>query len=303
MNDIKRLPYKVIFSLGMHGKIRFLEDETYLKLMYYCVFGKKLNLTNPQTFNEKIQWLKLHDRNPLYTKLVDKYEVKKYVASIIGKEYIIPTFGIWDTFDEIEFNTLPNKFVLKCTHDSGGLVICKDKLKLDYQAAKRKIEHSLKKNYYWVGREWPYKDVKPRIIAEQYMEDSNKSELTDYKMMCFGGKVKMTFTCTNRFSSAGLKVTFYDTDWHMMPFRRYYPKENIPIAKPNSYKEMIKIAETLSSKIPFVRVDFYEVKGKLYFGELTFYPGTGMEPFSPSRWDKKVGDWIHLPDNMRTTEF
>ena len=279
------------------GLFHFMNDETYLKMMYKVHMGKTLHLDHPQTFNEKLQWLKIHDRNPLYTTMVDKYAVKKYVADKIGKKYIIPTLGVWDHFDDIDFDTLPNQFVLKCTHDSGGLVICKDKEKLDKKATKAKIEKCLKRNYYWSGREWPYKNVKPRIIAEKYMADDMDTELKDYKLMCFNSKVKATFVCTNRFSDQGLNVTFYDTNWEKLPFERHYPMDEKDISQPKSYEEMVKVAEKLAQHISFVRVDFYEVKGKPYFGEMTFYPGSGLEEFNPAQWDKTLGDLIELPKN------
>lgn len=195
----------------------------------------------------------------------------------------------------VEIKSLPNKFVLKCTHDSGGLVICPDKNKLDRKAAKKKIEKCLKRNYYWSGREWPYKDVKPRIIAEKYMTDGTNKEIMDYKMMCFNGKHKASFVCSNRFSKEGLKVTFYDTNWKRMPFERHYPASKVEIEKPRTYDEMIELAEKLAMNIPFVRVDFYEISGKIYFGELTFSPGSGFEEFSPSKWDNYLGERIEIP--------
>lgn len=271
-----------------------MSDEAYLKRMFEIMMGYELNLDNPQTYNEKLQWLKLYDHNPIYTTMVDKYAVKDYVSSIIGEEYIIPTLGVWDKFDDIDFEALPNQFVLKCTHDSGGLVICKDKSKFDINVARKKINKSLKRNFYYYGREWPYKDVKPRIIAEKYMED-NSENLNDYKFMCFDGKVKASFVCNNRYEKNGLTVTFYDTEWKRMPFERHYPASVYEIDKSKSYKEMVRIAEQLAKKISFVRVDFYEIKGKPYFGELTFFPGSGFEEFVPKERDNLFGDWIELP--------
>lgn len=289
---------KYRFSINsMLGLYNSMDDETYLKKLYKVNMGKNLNLDSPQTFNEKMQWLKIYDRKPEYTKMVDKYEAKKYVASIIGNQYIIPTLGVWDDFDDIDFDALPNQFVLKCTHDSGGLVICKDKSKFDVKAAKKKIEKSLARNYYLSCREWPYKDVPRKIICEEYMENETSEELEDYKLMCFNGKVKASFVCSNRFSKDGLNVTIYDTDWKRLPFERYYhPASKTEIAKPVSYDEMVRLAETLAKNIPFVRVDFYEVKGKPYFGELTFFPASGFEEFKPEEWDKELGTWIKLPE-------
>lgn len=288
-------PRQIYLPLAIRGKLNWISDVYYLKIIFKLNIGASLNLNNPRTFNEKLQWLKIHDRNPQYTKMVDKYEVKKYVADLIGDKYIIPLLGVWDNFDDIDFSSLPDSFVLKCTHDCGGLVIVKDKSKLDVMSAKKKIQSSMKRNYYWMSREWPYKNVKPRIIAEQYMVDDSGTELRDYKFLCFNGKVRSIFTCTERFSSLGLKVTFFNPNWEEMPFERHYPKSQVPIQKPHCLDEMKKLAEILSKDIPFVRVDFYEVNRHVYFGELTFYPGGGLEEFTPSCWDKVFGDWIELP--------
>ena len=257
------------------------------------MMGYKLNLDTPQTFNEKLQWLKLYDRNPDYTKMVDKYEVRKYIKEKIGEEYLIPLIDVYDKFDDIDFDKLPNQFVIKCTHDSGGLVICKDKNNLHVKAAKKKINKFMKRNYYKVHREWPYKNVKPRIIIEKYMEDTKAKELVDYKFMCFDGEPKLSFTCSERYNN-GLKVTFFDLDWNKLPFERHYPSSNKKIIKPINYDLMLKFSKILSDDIPFVRVDWYEINGKLYFGELTFYPGSGYEEFTPSKYDKIIGDFIKL---------
>lgn len=272
-----------------------LDDEDFLKILYKKKFNKELNLNDPKSFNEKLQWLKLNDRNPKYTTMVDKYEAKKYVANIIGENYIIPTLGVYDDFDEINFDELPNQFVIKCTHDSGGLVICKDKSKFDIKYARKKIRKSLKRNYYYLGREWPYKNVKPRIIIEKYMEEKNYSQLNDYKLMCFNGKVEYSFVCSERDNKdEGLAVTFFDNNWNKMPFRRHYRNSSKIISKPKNFELMITLAEKLSKNIPFVRVDFYEVNGNIYFGELTFYPGDGLEEFEPDCWDEKLGNLIDL---------
>lgn len=296
MTSIKTLPQKLFIRIGKH-----LNDTTYLKILYFLSMKKILNLNNPQTFNEKLQWLKLNDHNPKYTKMVDKYEAKKYVSKILGEKYIIPTLDIYDRFEDIDFDKLPNQFVIKCTHDSGGLVICKDKAKLNLKKAKHKIKKSLHKNYYYGGREWPYKNVKPRIIIEPYIK-TKTGDLTDYKFMCYNGKVKNIFTCTERFDKDGLKVTFFDCNWDILPFERHYPKSQKPIQKPKKLKEMILLSEKLSKNIAFVRIDFYDIDGTIKFGEITFYPGNGMEEFSPKEWDKKLGDLIILPNRRHQNE-
>ena len=273
-----------------------MSDERYLKLRFKDRMGYKLDLKNPKTFNEKLQWLKIHDRNPNYTKMVDKYEAKLYVASKIGEEYIIPTLGVWENFGDIDFELLPNQFVLKCTHDSGGLVICRDKNEFDKEAAKEKIERSLNKNYYWHGREWPYKDVKPRIIAEQYMEDSVTQELRDYKFFCFNGKMKVMFIASERYNeTTETRFDFFDRQFQHLEFRNGHPNADVPPAKPEKFEEMCELAEKLAEDVPLLRVDFYEVNGKIYFGELTFSHWSGMMPFEPAEWDRTFGDWLKLP--------
>lgn len=292
INYIKNPDYFLLW-LDMK-RIITLNDELYLKILYKKIVGKKLNISNPQTFNEKLQWLKINDRKDLYTTMVDKYAAKEYVANIIGEEYIIPTLGIYNKFEDIDFEKLPNQFVIKCTHDSGGVVICKDKSNFDIKKAKNKINKCLKKNYYYLGREWPYKNIKPRIIIEKYMEDTKNDDLIDYKIMCFNGKVKCSFICLNRRSKTGLNVDFYDINWNKMPFERHYKNSNIITPKPEQYDKMVELSEKLSQNIPFLRVDFYEINGKIYFGELTFFPGSGMEEFAPDEWDKKLGDFLIL---------
>lgn len=256
-----------------------LPDKIYLKLLFKERTNNKLNLKKPQTFNEKLQWLKLYDRKPEYTKMVDKYEVKKYVANIIGDEYIIPTIGIYNNFDEINFEELPKQFVMKCTHDSGGIVICKDKQKLDLKEAKIKIKRSLKNNYFYFGREWPYKNVKPRIIIDEYIEDNIRHELVDYKIYAFNGQCDYVMACFDRFNG-GPKFIYFDREWNI---KKEFSKdglkygENINLSKPKNIDKMFECAEKLSQGIPFVRVDFYEANGKMYFGELTFYPSSGFD--------------------------
>lgn len=272
--------------------LRFIPDEPYLKLMYRLRMGKRLDLKKPKSYNEKLQWLKLHDRKPEYTRMVDKYEAKKYVASIIGEEYIIPTLGVWDRFEDIDFDALPDQFVLKCTHDSGGLVICRDKSKLDLEAARKKINTSLKTNFYWVGREWPYKNVKPRIIAEAYLQDETgeKNCLTDYKVFCFNGVPRVMYVSKDKDEEP--HTDFFDMDFHRLPIRMRDPNSEILPEKPQQFEKMKELAARLSNGLPHLRVDFYEVKGQLYLGELTFYHSSGFREVKPEEWNRKLGDWI-----------
>lgn len=272
---------------------RIIPDAKFLRIKYKLHIGKKLNLENPQTFNEKLQWLKLYDKKPEYTQFVDKYEVRKYIANTIGEEYLISLLGVYDNFDEIDFDVLPNKFVLKPNHTSGNVYICKDKSQINYIELKKEVNMWLKRRYYWMHREWPYKNVKPKIICEKYMVDESGIELKDYKFMCFNGKVKCSFICLNRNSSNGLNIDIYDINWNPMPFGRpNHPNSGTVIPKPNNFDKMVRFAEKLSKDIPFVRVDFYEINGQIYFGELTFYPGAGFEEFTPESYDYLLGSWI-----------
>lgn len=281
-------------SLGLYDN---LDDEQYIRKMFKARMGYELNLDSPTTYSEKLQWIKLNDRRPIYTTMVDKYEAKKYVASIIGEEYIIPTLGVWDSFDEIEFDKLPNQFVLKCTHDSGGLVICKDKKNLDIETAKAKINKSLKTSYFLLGREWPYKNVKPRVIAEAYMADDS-DELNDYKFFAFDGEVKALFIATERQKQGvDVKFDFFDSDFRHLPFKQGHENAEICPNKPQCFEQMKMIASILSKGYPELRVDLYEVDGKVFFGELTLFHHGGWTPFTPSEWDKKFGDWVVLPNS------
>lgn len=268
-------------------------DGLYLKLKWNHCMNYPLDLKHPKTFNEKLQWLKLHNHNSDFIKMVDKAEAKKYVASIIGEEYIIPTLAVYERAKDINFDELPCQFVLKCTHDSGGIVICKDKATLDIKDAIRKLQKGLKKNFYYINREWPYKNVKPRIIAEQYMTD-NGYELKDYKFFCFNGVPKFLKVDFDRYVDH--HANYYDLNWKLLPFDElpYGRIEDKLIPKPVNFNKMISIAKELSKDIPFVRVDLYNVKGKIYFGELTFYPATGMAKYHPIEWDYRIGSWINL---------
>lgn len=280
-----------------HRLAQLLPDKIYLQIYYRGIFGRKLNLKDPKTFNEKIQWLKLYDRNPTYSKMVDKYEAKNYVENKIGKEYIIPTLGVWEEFDKINFSELPNQFVLKTTHDSGGVVIVKDKDKMNLVKTKKIIEDSLNNNYYLQGREWPYKNVKHRIIAEKYMVDESGYELKDYKFFCFNGIAKVMFIASDRQNTnEETKFDFFDMEFNHLPFTNGHPNSNKIIIKPKSFEKMKKLAEILSEGIPQVRIDFYDINGNIYFGEMTFSHWSGFVPFIPDEWDYRLGSMINLPE-------
>lgn len=278
-----------------------LDDVEYLHRRFEYRAGYCLDLYNPRTFNEKLQWLKLNNKQPEYTRMVDKHEMKLFVEEKIGGGYTIPTLGIWDSFEEIDFNKLPQQFVLKCAHDSGSIIFVPDKEKFDKETAKKYLNRALAINYFWIGREWPYKNAKSKIIAEPYLCDSSEKELKDYKFFCFHGKVKMIQVDFDRFSDH--KRNIYNTEWEYMPFAIQYPTvpEQI-IERPKCLTEMIRIAEILSEGIPHVRIDFYVINSRPLVGEITFFHGDGMEKFIPKEWDMKFGDWITLPktdDNKR----
>ena len=276
--DLIKSPLKIFIFLN-NKRILILSDKRYLSIRYYATFHKKLNLERPETFNEKLQWLKLYDRNPKYTKMVDKYEVRNYIKEKIGEQYLIPVLGIWNTPEEIDFENLPERYVLKCTHDTGSVIICDRKNKLNLKKIKRKLKKHLKKNFYIEAREWPYKNIKPRIIAEEYMEDKNRKELTDYKIYCFNGKCEYVMTCIDR-KKGKTKFIYFDRKWNM---KKEFSSDGlkygneIKIDCPKNLEEMFQIAEKLSEGIPFVRVDLYEVDGKVYFGEMTFFPSAGFD--------------------------
>lgn len=289
---------KLILKLASRNLIK-MDDKKYLKLKYYYKTGKKLDFSNVKTFNEKIQWLKIYDRNTNYIKMVDKYEAKRHVSNLIGKEYIIPTLGIYDKFEEIKFEQLPDQFVIKCTHDSESTVICKDKNKLDIKSLKKYYNKKIKSNYYYKCREWPYKYIKPRIIAEKYMGTNEQKELIDYKFFCFNGNPKVILVCSERFSSDNMCETWFDENWNFLDIIESNHRVNKKIKKPINFSQMMEFSKKLSRDIPFIRVDFYEINGKIYFGELTFFPAAGFEKFEPEEWDKKLGNMLELPKEKK----
>lgn len=284
-----------IFILKVSIRIPFiLSEKAFLKMKYKVNMGENLDLNNPTTFNEKLQWLKLYDRKPIYTQMVDKYEAKQIAADIIGEEHIIPTLGVWDSFDKIDFNTLPNQFVLKTTHGCGGIVICKNKSELNKNDAKKIIQKSFKRNHYVYEKEWPYKNVKRRIIAEKYMVDESGTELKDYKFFCFDSVPKFMFIVTGR--PHNTRFDFFDMDFNHLPFTHGYPNSSKPTLKPASFEKMKEMATKLSKNLAHLRVDFYDINGHIYFGELTFSHHGGFVPFKPEIWDYKFGEMITLPE-------
>ena len=274
-----------------------MPDEKFLSRIFQILMNQELSLEHPKTFNEKLQWLKLYNRKTSYTTMVDKYKVREYIRERLGEKYLIPLLGVWNNPEEIDFDILPNQFVLKCNHNSGlGMSICKDKVLFDFAKAKKDLRRGIRENYYQKNREWPYKDVPRKIIAEQYMK-SDAGGLTDYKIHCFNGEPKLILVCKDRFLETGLTEDFFSINWEHLDIRRpKHPNASAPIKKPEELDEMLRLAAILSKDIPFLRVDFYIVDHKIYFSELTFYPASGFDKFVPEFWDNILGDWLTLPE-------
>ena len=290
----RQLRYKIMYGLS------FLPDELYIKLFYFSISGKWLNLKKPKGFNEKQNWLKLHDKHPEYSELVDKIAVRKHVEAILGEGHLFPLLGMWTSFDDIDFNTLPERFVLKCNHDSGSTEIIKNKSSLksdDFKRLKEKYDYCLKQNSFFAGREYPYKGIEKRyILAEPLMTDASNTDksIEDYKFFCFNGKPKIMFIATDR--ATNCCFDFYDMKFNHLNIQNLHPNANKPIEKPALFEEMIKIAAKLSKGMKFVRIDLYQLNGKVYFGEYTFFHGGAFAPFKPDKWERRLGDWIELND-------
>lgn len=281
------------------GVLDILPDKAFLKLRYRAAMGRKLHLKNPETFNEKLQWLKLYDRDPRYTVLVDKFACREEIGQLIGQKHLIPLLGVWDRAQDIDFEQLPDQFVLKCNHDSASVVICRDKETFDREAARKKLAAKLKKNLFQWGREWPYKNVQPRIICEKYLTNDGNPP-ADYKIHCFGGQPKFILVCADRFSDGGLTEDFYTPDWEHMEVKRPHLSNAVVLQpKPEELSEMLAMAEKLAENIPFVRVDFYVVDGHIYFSEMTFFPACGFTAFQPDSYDTLFGQWIPLPERNK----
>lgn len=297
MHEKNKIPL-IIWGKAMNcGLTNIIGDRMFLKITYRLLTGKKLNIDNPKTFNEKIQWLKLYDRKPEYTILADKYEVKKYLAEIIGNQYLIPTYGVWEKFCDIDFSMLPDKFVLKCTHDSGGVVIVRNKEELDFKKIKHKFEKSLKRNFYWNGREWPYKNIKPRIIAEKYLEYEGHAVPEDYKIYCFNGEPRYIAVFHNRFDNSKiLSETVYDTQWRFqnISLDNHFAICNEVSEKPECLEELLDICRRICAGYSQLRVDFYIIENRIYFGEITFYTAGGFQPMIPEKMDEILGGFINL---------
>lgn len=294
---VKRYLKNPYYALGddmMRVCPKLMSDKYYIKVIWKQIMGYPLDLRHPKTFNEKLQWMKLYDRNPLYTDLVDKYKVKQWVADRIGAEHVIPTLAVYDSVDEIDISQLPDQFVLKCNHDSGGVVICKDKSSFDFEAAKAKLKKSFEHNFYWDYREWPYKNVKRKIFAEEYLEDKKYGDLPDYKIFTFKGEPKLIEVDFDRFVHH--KRNIYDTEWNYLNAQIQYPSvKDKAFCKPMKMESLLSLARTLAAGLKEVRVDFYIIDDKIYFGEMTFFHDAGLSVFSPQTLGNQMGEWIELP--------
>lgn len=287
----KLILYRIIVSHPNWIK----DDKKFLELKYEMCFGKKLNLEKPTTYNEKLQWLKLNYRKDILTRMVDKVSSKVFVSEKIGPEYIIPTRGVWSEVEDIDWDNLPNSFVLKTNHDSGGIVICKDKRSFNIQNAKLKLQYAIEHDNYSITREWPYKNVEKKILCEDYMEDES-GQLKDYKFFCFNGEPKLMFIASDRENKTEeTKFDYYDMDFNYLRIRQTHPNSTTPPKKPACFEEMKTIARKLSQGLPHARIDLYQVNGHVFFGEITLFHYGGFTPFYPDKWDNVLGDWLLLP--------
>lgn len=294
IKNLKRPKIIILYLISNSILSRLIPDAIFLKMKYRLRIGKKLNLSNPKTFNEKLQWLKINDRKPEYTSLVDKCKVREYIATTIGKEYLIPLLGVYSSYDEIDFNKLPNEFVLKPNHTSGNIFICKDKIKVNHIELKKTIKKWLNRKYYWVHREWPYKNIKPKILCEKYMVDESGLELKDYKFLCFNGLPKIIQVMSGR-NNRNYNINHFDLKWKRLKIpRKNHQESQIYFNKPMKLNEMVSICKILSKKIPFVRIDFYSINELIFIGEITFYPTSGFMDFIDEKDDYLLGSWIKL---------
>lgn len=293
-------PQYFITSPASKGWLNWVPDSLYLKVLYRVIMGRKLNLKNPKEYNEKLQWLKLNDRKPEYSTMVDKYEVRGYIEDLLGDKYLIPCLGIYDSVDDIDIDALPDRFVLKCTHDSGSVEICKDKRSFDIEGARHRLSQAMKRNYYATYREWPYKSVKPRIIAEGYLEGDG-GDLKDYKVMCFNGEAKIIEVHENRFVEGKVHTqTFYDREWGIVPLTQVETVTvDRPSERPRQLEEILRLSELIAKNMYHARIDWYIEGDKIYFGEITFFDGSGFESFSTPEMERMLGDMINLPEKWK----
>ena len=297
-------PRSIVCYMNTLGLLNYLPEVTCIKLLWWAKTGRRLNLSNPSGFNEKLQWLKAFDHCPEYSDYVDKVRVRDYVKKTVGEKYLVPLLGLWDNPEQICFDSLPDQFVLKCNHNSGaGMCICRDKSRINVRNVRDELRKGLNKKNYYESREWPYKNVVPKILCEPLIIDHDPKNTTgtliDYKFYCFNGEPKFLYVGTDDISSGAkgeLKLSFFDLDWKTPPFYRADHRPiSIIVEKPERFDEMISVAKELSKGIPFVRIDLYWVNKQVYFSEMTFFPGGGYGFFSPKEWEEELGSWISLP--------
>ena len=288
-------PTKLLSLLNACGFAKLFSDKFCIKFLFHNRVGVWPNLDNPKTFNEKLNWLKLNDRNPIYTTKVDKVKVKDYVAERIGNKYVIPSIAVWDSVDDIDLSIFPDQFVLKCNH-AGGVIVCKDKSTFDVENAKKTLRKTLKRDYFYLSRCWPYKNVERKVFAEQYIQNKrgDESELIVYKVFVFNGKSKLIQVIQGD-KTAHETIDYFDTKWNLLDLKQNYPNSKVHLEKPKALEEMLKLSNILSDGVPFVRVDWYIANGHLKFSEFTYYSDSGFAKFQPNEWDEKLGAWIKLP--------
>lgn len=286
------------FTLSLKNNLRFVPDEAYMCVYFKAKLHYEPDFEDPHTFNEKLQWYKLHYRNPVLTTLADKYAVRSFVEEFAGPEYLVPLYGVYDSVEAIDLSKLPDRFVLKCTHDSQSTFVCTDKARFNFESVKKRLDVAMRRNWYWQGREWAYLDIVPRIVAEAYLDEPGRETPTDYKFYCFNGKVALVQTDADRFTDHDMQ--YFSPGWERRGDIDREVSDRESTVKPDNYELMLELSERLSASFPHVRVDWYNIEGRPYFGEMTFYTGGGFDPFyaleeKPDRLDRELGDLFVLP--------
>ncbi|MCM1262183.1 MAG: glycosyl transferase [Butyrivibrio sp.] len=292
-------PFAIFRFIMMNTYLsKLIDDKKYIESLYFLYYKEKLNLKNPQTFNQKLQWLKLNDRKSIHTVMADKYEAKKLVTDLIGQEYVVPTLQVYENVEDIKLETLPDQFAIKCTHDSGSTFLCRNKANFKWNAIKKKLKKAVSTNYFYRAREWQYKDIRPRIIVEPLLEMQRGGGMADYKFYCFNGKPQFLYVSEGLDNHFTARISFLTLDWKFAEFRRtdYSDFDEIP-QKPAAYEDMLSCAEKLCRNEKFVRVDFYCIGKQVFFSEFTFYPNSGFVHFEPQEYDLKLGEMLNIYDN------
>lgn len=293
-NIYRKNPLEIFNNWANLGRLNWMPDKWYLSFLFRSYMGYWMNWNAPKTFNEKLQWLKLYDRNPFYSNLVDKLNVRKYISKKIGSSYLIPLLNHWKSFDEIDFDSLPNQFVLKCSHDSGSVIVCKEKKELDLSFCKKKLSKALNRNFYFWAREWPYKNVQPCIIAEKYESNLSDKDLVVYKVICMNGEPQIIQVIQND-KTIDETIDYFDTNWNLLDLKQNYPNSIKHIKKPVKLNDMLSLSEKLAQGITQVRIDWYVIRDQLKFSEFTFFSDAGLRKFTPSKWDLILGEQLKLP--------